>query len=175
MARLKLLPPRRVPPALGPRPSIENEALAEVRQRERTNRKDVIWVAVALGAFLIAGFIYENAHRADRQAAQRQDQIRAATAAALPPPGYDPASRYPTASELEADAAVREARALLSANAAENANDPILNPKAAHDAPPPMPMPPPPRPFSDPSSVYGGAPAAPGQPVPATPAPSQPR
>ena len=169
MAKLKLLPPKRTP-ALGPVPPIDNEVMAEVHRRERTSRKDVIWVGVALAAFLAASMIYENGHRSDRQTAERQAQLRAATATALPPPGYDAASRYPSAGEFEADAAVREARALLAANAAENKADPVLNPKAAAEPTVTVPPPPPPKPFSDPN--FGTSTFSPGAATP-TPTPAQ--
>lgn len=177
MAKLKLPPSPK--PSLGEPPTIETEALAEVRQRERTSRRDVIWVAVALGAFLLASLIYEHGHRSDREAAERQAQMRQATAPALPPPGYDATSRYPSAGEVEADAAVREARALVAANAATNAADPMLNPQTPQSAALTPPPPGPPRPFSDPNygaSAYGAQSAAPDQasatpPTPSTTAP----
>jgi len=172
MSKLKFLPPERAAPSrLAPpeAPREQDEALVQVRQRSRNNLKDIVWVAAGLAIILIGIMIYQGSHEHERRLAERQAELRAATAPALPPPGYDRSST-PTAGELEADASVREARALVAANAAENAADPMLNPQKQMPQAAPMPMSP--KPFSDPYYT-GGGPAAPAAvPVP-PPAPVQ--
>jgi hypothetical protein len=154
----------------GPRPpgpdlSSEDEALAEVRQRERTNLKDIFWVVVVLVIITVMSFIYETGQKRDRKAAEHAAQLRAQTMTALPPPGYSPAAREPSEEEVEADAAAREARAVVAANDRANATDPLLNPpKKASDLPPLLPSSP--KPFSDPNYGLPAVPAG-AAPVPA--------
>jgi hypothetical protein len=168
-------------PPLRPRPpgaesSAEDEAMIEVRQRERTNLKDIFWVAIILAVVLGMSLIYEAGQKHDRQAAERAAQLRAATLSALPPPGYSPAARNPSEEEVEGDAAAREARALVAANARANASDPLLHPPTkASDLPPPLP--PSPKPFSDPTygQQTGVAPPAPAPTEAAPPKPHRPK
>jgi hypothetical protein len=172
MSKLKFLPPERPAPdrlSAPELPSEQDEALSKVRQRSRNNLKDIVWVAAGLAIILIGIMVYQGSHDHERRLAERQAQLRAATAPALPPPGYDRSST-PTAGDLEADANVREARALVSANAAQNAADPMLNPQKQGAPAAPMPMSP--KPFSDPYYT-GGGPAAPA-PAAATPPPPAP-
>jgi hypothetical protein len=159
MSKLKFLPTEPPQPPHDDITPDESRALAEVRQREHTNIKDIIWVAVVLAIVMVIGSLYQTGHGADHREADRAAQINAAVARALPPPGYETGTRYPRASEIEANAKVEEARALAEANAAENAADPVLNPKAAGAPPAPSFALPSPKPFSDPNYTGGLPPA----------------